>query len=144
MALRDRRIDMDQAYFRTPREPSGRTAPGGFFPVIRFARGLPSFAWERRRAAMRVWRLALSFPMLSAILGLAAAAFLAQPAAAQGNAEPKRVVMLHSFGLRFKPWTDYAEMLRPEMFRQSKAPHESKDQALLNARRHGAKTAGPM
>src|SRR5947209_8318122 len=144
MALRDRRVDVDQAYFRTPREPSARTAPGGFFPVIRFARGLPSFAWERRRAAMRVWRLALSFPMLSAILGLAAAAYLAQPEAAQGNAEPKRVVMLHSFGLRFKPWTDYAEMLRSEMFRQSKAPIDFQDQALLTARVDDDKAVGPF
>ena len=23
--------------------------------------------------------------------------------------EPKRVMMLHSFGLRFRPWTDYSE-----------------------------------
>ena len=30
-------------------------------------------------------------------------------------AEPKRVLMLQSFGLRFKPWTDFAEFLRPEM-----------------------------
>jgi len=93
---------------------------------------------------MRVWRLALSFPMLSAILGLAAAAFLAQPAAAQGNAEPKRVVMLHSFGLRFKPWTDYAEMLRSEMFRQSKAPIDFQDQALLTARVDDDKAVGPF
>ena len=32
--------------------------------------------------------------------------------------EPKRVLMLHSFGLRFKPWTDYAEAIRSEISRQ--------------------------
>jgi purine nucleoside permease len=32
--------------------------------------------------------------------------------------EPKRVLMLQSFGLRFKPWTDFAELLRPEMTKQ--------------------------
>ena len=30
------------------------------------------------------------------------------------DAEPKRVQMLHSFGLRFKPWTTPAETLRDE------------------------------
>ncbi|WP_275189107.1 hypothetical protein [Bradyrhizobium sp. CSA112] len=29
--------------------------------------------------------------------------------------EPKRVMMLHSFGLRFRPWTDYSEALRAEL-----------------------------
>jgi hypothetical protein len=29
--------------------------------------------------------------------------------------------MLQSFGLRFKPWTDFAEFLRPEMTKQSGA-----------------------
>jgi hypothetical protein len=32
---------------------------------------------------------------------------------------PKRVLMLHSFGLRFKPWTDYAEGVRSEISRKS-------------------------
>jgi purine nucleoside permease len=29
--------------------------------------------------------------------------------------EPKRVMMLHSFGLRFRPWTDYSEAIRAEI-----------------------------
>ena len=32
--------------------------------------------------------------------------------------EPKRVLMLHSFGLRFKPWTDYSEAIRTEISRR--------------------------
>ena len=34
--------------------------------------------------------------------------------------EPKRVMMLHSFGLRFKPWTDYAQIIRSEIIRNRK------------------------
>jgi hypothetical protein len=48
--------------------------------------------------------------------------------------EPKRVLMLQSFGLRFKPWTDFAEILRSEMSRQSKAPIDFLDHTLLTAR----------
>ncbi len=51
-----------------------------------------------------------------------------------GDPEPKRVLMLQSFGLRFKPWTDFAEILRSEMSRQSKAPIDFLDHTLLTAR----------
>ena len=40
----------------------------------------------------------------------------------KADIEPKRVLMLQSFGFRFKPWTDYAETFRSEMSRQSKVP----------------------
>ena len=49
-------------------------------------------------------------------------------------AEPKRVLMLQSFGLRFKPCTDFAEYLRPEMIKQSKVPIDFQDLSLLSAR----------
>ncbi|WP_342804265.1 HAMP domain-containing sensor histidine kinase [Bradyrhizobium sp. CSA112] len=42
--------------------------------------------------------------------------------------------MLQSFGLRFKPWTDFAEFLRPEMTKQSKVPIDFQDHSLLTAR----------
>ena len=42
--------------------------------------------------------------------------------------------MLHSFGLRFKPWTDYAEGIRAEISRKSKTPTEYHDHSLLSAR----------
>jgi len=48
--------------------------------------------------------------------------------------EPKRVLMLQSFGLRFKPWTDFGEVLRTEISRQSKAPIDFLDHTLLTAR----------
>jgi signal transduction histidine kinase len=46
--------------------------------------------------------------------------------------EPKRVLMLHSFGLRFKPWTDYSEGIRAEISRRGNVDFQ--DQSLLNAR----------
>jgi hypothetical protein len=54
---------------------------------------------------------------------LAAALLLATLCQSQAaDPEPKRVLMLQSFGLRFKPWTDFAELLRPEMTKQWGCP----------------------
>jgi signal transduction histidine kinase len=60
------------------------------------------------------------------------AGFAAEPST--GDVQPKRVLMLHSFGLRFKPWTDFAEILRSEMSRRSNVPIDFLDHMLLTAR----------
>jgi signal transduction histidine kinase len=52
----------------------------------------------------------------------------------KAGVEPKRVIMLQSFGLHFKPWTDFAEIFRSEMIRQSKVPIDFQDHLLLTAR----------
>jgi hypothetical protein len=49
-------------------------------------------------------------------------------------AEPKRVLMLHSFGRDFKPWKDYASAIRSELERQSPWPLDIRDQSLVSAR----------
>jgi hypothetical protein len=56
--------------------------------------------------------------------------------------EPKRVMMLHSFGLRFMPWTDYSEAFRAEMSRRTSV--EFQDHSLLNARRNNDKSDAPF
>ena len=48
--------------------------------------------------------------------------------------EPKRVLMLHSFGPRFKPWSDYAQTIRSEISRQRQKPVDFLDHSLVNAR----------
>ena len=47
-------------------------------------------------------------------------------------------MMLHSFGLRFRPWTDYSEAFRAEMNRRTSV--EFQDHSLLNARRNSDKS----
>jgi signal transduction histidine kinase len=90
------------------------------------------------RTAMRFWLFALSWRSFcgrtfTGVLAIALLlAMLCQSQA--GDPEPKRVLMLQSFGLRFKPWTDFAEILRSEMSRQSKAPIDFLDHTLLTAR----------
>ena len=49
-------------------------------------------------------------------------------------AEPKRVMVLHSFGPNFKPWSEHAKAIRTEFDRQSPWPLEIIEQSLLTAR----------
>src|SRR5262245_40151078 len=49
-------------------------------------------------------------------------------------AEPKRVMLLHSFGQEFRPWSEYAKAIRNELGRQSPWPLEIVDHSLLMAR----------
>ncbi|MDE5452721.1 GHKL domain-containing protein [Bradyrhizobium sp. CSA112] len=87
---------------------------------------------------MRFWPTALSWRRFCArtfTAVLAAALLLATLCQSQAaDPEPKRVLMLQSFGLRFKPWTDFAAFLRPAMIKQSKVPIDFQDHSLLTAR----------
>jgi hypothetical protein len=48
-----------------------------------------------------------------------------------GAAETKRVLMLHSFGRDFKPWSEYARNIRSELDQQSRWPLEISDHSLM-------------
>ena len=50
------------------------------------------------------------------------------------TAEPKQVLMLHSFGREVKPWSEYARTIRAELDRQSPWPLEITEHSLLTAR----------
>jgi signal transduction histidine kinase len=49
-------------------------------------------------------------------------------------AEPKRVMLLHSFGRDFKPWSEYAKSIRAELDRQSPWQLDITDLSLVSAR----------
>ena len=49
-------------------------------------------------------------------------------------AETKRVLILHSFGVDFRPWGEYSRTIRSELFRQSPWPLDIKDHLLATAR----------
>jgi signal transduction histidine kinase len=96
---------------------------------------------------MHSWRIVLpsrSLVSLAVIVLLATAIFLSTLTSSRADTEPKRVMMLHSFGLRFKPWTDYAQFIRSEISRRAQRPIEFDDQSLLNARLTNDKTDGPF
>ena len=86
---------------------------------------------------MRFWLIALpwrTFCTRAVTASLATAILLVTQAYGQTDIEPKRVMMLHSFGLRFKPWVDYSQTLRSEINRQSKRAVRFDDHSLLNPR----------
>lgn len=65
----------------------------------------------------------------------AAIATLTFTTASQAVAEPpKSVVVLHSFGRDFKPWSEYARVIRLELERQSPWPLDIQEHALVTAR----------
>ncbi|HEY1888575.1 MAG TPA: ATP-binding protein, partial [Roseiarcus sp.] len=51
-----------------------------------------------------------------------------------GATEPKRVMLLHSFGRDVRPWSDYAQSIRSELIRQSPWPMDITDHSLVSAR----------
>jgi signal transduction histidine kinase len=57
--------------------------------------------------------------------------------AAATAAEPKRVMLLHSFGPDVKPWSDYARAIRTELNRQSPWPLDLHEHSLVTARFSG-------
>jgi signal transduction histidine kinase len=58
------------------------------------------------------------------------------PGAASGaeRSEPKRVLMLHSFGRDFRPWSEIALSIKTELERQSQWPLDIQEHTLLTAR----------
>ena len=93
---------------------------------------------------MRFWLVALLWRSLCARVftaALSAALLLAMLCQSQaGDPAPKRVLMLHSFGLRFKPWTDHARIARSEITRQSQIPIDFQDHSLVDARQFNEKS----
>jgi signal transduction histidine kinase len=59
-------------------------------------------------------------------------------------AEPKRVMLLHSFGRDFKPWSDYARAIRLELDRQSRWPLNLYEHSLEIARSSDENPEGPF
>ena len=53
-------------------------------------------------------------------------------------------MMLHSFGPRFRPWSDYAEAIRSEINRQSRKSVDFVDHSLVNARVSDAQSEAPF
>ena len=59
-------------------------------------------------------------------------------------AEPKRVMLLHSFGRDFKPWSEYAKAIRMELDRQSPWPLDITENSLVTARFSDEDPEGPF
>jgi signal transduction histidine kinase/ABC-type uncharacterized transport system substrate-binding protein len=71
----------------------------------------------------RTFTAVLAIALLLATLGQSQAA----------STDPKRVLMLHSFGPRFKPWSDYEQTIRSEISQRWLKPVDFLDHSLVNA-----------
>ena len=65
---------------------------------------------------------------------LVLAAILPGSASGAPREGPKRVLMLHSFGRDFRPWSQYALRIKAELQRQSPWPLDLQEHTLLTAR----------
>jgi len=59
-------------------------------------------------------------------------------------AEPKRVMLLHSFGPDVKPWSEYARAIRAELAQQSPWPLNLYEHSLVTARYSDEDPEGPF
>jgi signal transduction histidine kinase len=75
---------------------------------------------------------------------LAAIALLLFAVLEPAAAESKRVVLLHSFGQDFKPWSEYARSIRGELQRQSPWQLDITDHSLVTARSRNADPEVPF
>src|SRR5260370_22910953 len=69
-------------------------------------------------------RLRLLLSIVALLLAMTGEAF----------SEPKRIMLLHSFGRDFAPWNEYARTVREELGRQSKEPLDIFEASLATAR----------
>jgi len=56
------------------------------------------------------------------------------PAGSAPRGEPKRVLVLHSFGREFRPWSEYVRGIKAELERQAPWPLDIQEHTLLTAR----------
>ncbi|WP_262047208.1 sensor histidine kinase [Bradyrhizobium sp. Bra78] len=61
-------------------------------------------------------------------------AMLPAAASSEPRGQPKRVLMLHSFGRDFRPWSEYARTIRADLQQQSPWPIDLQEHTLLTAR----------
>lgn len=60
------------------------------------------------------------------------------------TADTKRVMLLHSFGRDFKPWSEYSKSIRAQLDRQSPWPLDIFDHSLVTARSSDEDPEGPF
>src|SRR5437773_8300555 len=77
------------------------------------------------------WRILAACLCVYLLVGVA---ILPGPASGEPRGEPKLVLVLHSFGRDFLPWSAFAHAIRTELEQQSPWPLELQEHNLLSAR----------
>ena len=89
----------------------------------------------------------LGWPVVAARLCvclLVLAAILRGPASSAPHWESKHVLVLHSFGRDFRPWSEYALSIKAELKRQSPWPLDIQEHSLLTARLNDLEPEAPF
>lgn len=95
-------------------------------------------------ASTKSWSVTAAVLCLGLLL---AACILSGPAGAverSPRGELKSVLILHSFGREFRPWSEYARRIKVELERQSPWPLDVQEHALLSARFNNAGPEAPF
>ena len=87
-----------------------------------------------QHSGRRAWPKGVHIRRFCAIAGLIVFLAVSLGCPSGFAAEPKRVMLLHSFGRDFKPWSEYAKTIRTELDRQSPWPLDIIEFSLVTAR----------
>src|SRR5262252_8856592 len=74
----------------------------------------------------------------------AATAIILQLTLSIATAEPKRLLLVHSFGRDFAPWSEYAKNFRAELDRQWREPVDLYEASLAIAHSQTTRPEGPF
>ena len=100
--------------------------------------GCSRVSWTagNRGAARSAFRRLHSWSLLTLLLvmSLATVIVAVTPTSSRADVDSKTILMLHSFGIRFKPWIDYAQIIRSEISKHAHRHVEFHDHSLLNSR----------
>ena len=84
--------------------------------------------------SVRPWRAASALLWLGLFVAVCLSPERADAVERSRRGELKRVLVLHSFGREFRPWSEYARDIKTELERQSPWPLDIQEHALLTAR----------
>ncbi|WP_061848634.1 HAMP domain-containing sensor histidine kinase [Bradyrhizobium sp. DOA1] len=84
--------------------------------------------------SVRSWRAAAALLSLGLFVVVCLPPVRADAVERSRRGELKRVLILHSFGREFRPWSEYARDIKTELERQSPWPLDIQEHALLTAR----------
>ncbi|AMA57521.1 ATPase [Bradyrhizobium sp. CCGE-LA001] len=82
----------------------------------------------------RSWRAAAALLCLGLFVAVCLPPVRADAVERSRRGDLKRVLILHSFGREFRPWSEYARDIKTELERQSPWPLDIQEHALLTAR----------
>ncbi|WIW49540.1 HAMP domain-containing sensor histidine kinase [Bradyrhizobium sp. 62B] len=84
--------------------------------------------------SVRPWPAVAALLYLGLFVAVSLLSWRAEAGERSRRGELKRVLVLHSFGREFRPWSEYARDIKNELERQSPWPLDIQEHALLTAR----------